>query len=196
MIGLLVILGVFVGISIIVFVFCASVYPSTTGAKKRKKRISAAEQGMSANQFIIRRLKSDAWWAAVIPLICVIAYTLVSSDQSVMYLLLAVIIFLIELSRFFWQVQVNGKIITLKTVFRQRTFTFNDVKYVNARYYITVLNKIRCLSRITLYSETGKLFTVPADILGYRFLVERLKQDNIAGIGQLPHNVYEEMTPK
>ena len=85
----------------------------------------------------------------------------------------------------FWRLTVEGSEMRLRTLFRRKVFSIYDVRRVEANSVRMYGMSLGRTGRIALYSESKKLCTVSAGTAGYRFLLERLKERNIAGVDVL-----------
>jgi len=98
-------------------------------------------------------------------------------DQLVINIVLALVTILSILASLefaFWKVDVDRDNIQIKTLFRRKSFYFQDIRYA----------KILSIgadghTRVYLHSESKRLFSVSTKAIGYRFFLERLRERNL-----------------
>jgi hypothetical protein len=72
----------------------------------------------------------------------------------------------------FWRLEVNGNEITLKTLFRRKSFTFHEIRRADGR-----VRASRSGSNIALYSDANvRLFSIRKTLIGTNLFVKRLRQ--------------------
>jgi len=89
----------------------------------------------------------------------------------------------------FWKCTVEGKHISVRSLFRRKEITFSDIKRVVPVAHANEDGPTDLFKGINLYSEAGKLFHIHGSKDGFAAFVICLKEQNIPGVTDLPKGI-------
>jgi len=153
---------------------------------KRRKRDSKAEEEMNPYHFTMWISRGDSWgqiigmlFFAVVLLFLGLVEGMNGRIMIPVALGLSAILFRILQGFYwkFWKLQIEGNQIYYTSLFRRRTFSFQEIRDVRGKYWN--YRGTKGLDRIILDSATGKLFSVKVKSIGYSVFAKRLHQQGI-----------------
>jgi len=160
-----------------VFILVISILLGWLLAKILEKAI-AAEKRMDKNNFVLRASNTRTWGVAlgiVFWIVGVMFWIVVVHDARIFFsgfitiyapFLLFFLLWKIPRAVYamFFKVYIDGDNICHKTLFGKKAYTFYEIKSVQTKNF-----------RITLSSDTKKLFSIRTNSIGYTIFAERLK---------------------
>ena len=165
---------------------------SLASPKRHKRRISAAQEGMTANHFQVRMPRTSIYLGVMGTIINGFLFSIFffveeTVEASLLFMFLLFIFYgiIATIRLFLWKLEVTGSQITFRSLLRRQEFSFYDIAMVQQKAQKAFAVKIGDISHIVLWLTSGKKISVSVQAVGYEFLVKRLMERDIPGAKNL-----------
>jgi len=149
---------------------------------------AAEELDMNEKRFRMRKHKGHIFACLIVlPVVSAIVFLRVlivggTPFPDILFVPLGIIGIGVGIPRLFWEVRVDGNEFQYKCLWRQKSFSLNEIQRVEIRG----ANRARMVG-VNLYLADKKLFFVHKNDIGFSLFEKRLKKANVPGAEMIYH---------